>query len=510
MVARTTSAVMLGVHARIITVEADVSSGLPGMTVVGLGDTAINEARDRVRAAVHHSGAEWPRTRITVALLPSAVPKRGSGLDAAIAIAVLAAARHVPPEAAAEACILGELGLDGRVHPTPGVIAAALRLREMPTSRLLVPQANLAEALLVPGLAVGGVRDLDHLIAVLRGDAAAVTAVDAVDMSPPSAGAGGPGPLDLADVRGQVEARGAVEVAAAGGHHLSLIGEPGSGKSMLASRLPGILPTLDDDAALEVTAIRSIAGLLSPGSGLNRQPPFVAPHHTASPVAIIGGGQAGRVAVGAITLAHHGVLFLDEAPEFARPVLEALRQPLEEGQVRVARADLSVALPARFQLVIAANPCPCGRGIGDGADCSCSSLQRRRYSARISGPLSDRIDMRLQVMRPSVATLTEDGEPSASVAVRVLEARDRMRARWSETPWSINADVPGPALRRDWPPDARAASMLARAVSQGALTLRGADRVLRVGWTLADLAGRSRPGLDDIARAMALRGPEAS
>lgn len=504
MVARTGSAVVVGVRARLVSVEADVSSGLPAMTVVGLADTAVNEARDRVRAAVQHSRAEWPRTRITVALLPSSLPKRGSGLDAAIAIAVLAAARQVPPESAARVCVLGELGLDGRLHAVPGVIAAALAARDVAGVRLLVPEANLGEALLVPGLDVGGVRDLDHLIAILRGDADASDrpAETVPDLEAP--------PPDLADVRGQPEARGALEVAAAGGHHLSLVGEPGAGKSMLASRLPGLLPALDDEAALEVTAIRSIAGQLSPGVGLLRRPPFVAPHHTASSVSIIGGGQAGRVTVGAVTLAHRGVLFLDEAPEFARPVLEAMRQPLEEGEVRVARADLSVTLPARCQLILAANPCPCGRGMGDGADCSCSSVQRRRYAARISGPLADRIDLRLQVRRPGAAALEAEGERTADVAERVRAARERMRARWRSTPWRVNADVPGPALRRDWPSESGGVALLSRAVTRGALTLRGADRVLRVGWTLADLAGRTRPSVDDIARAIALRGPEAA
>ena len=501
MVARTSTAVLVGVQARAVTVEADVASGLPGMTVVGLGDTAINEARDRVRAAVHHSGAEWPRTRITVALLPSSLPKRGSALDAAIAVAVLAAARQVPAEAAARAYVLGELGLDGRLHAVPGVVAAALLLRDRPGARLLVPEDNLGEALLVPGVTAGGVRDLRHLIGVLRGEALPS------ETAPTTAAVHDAVAPDLADVRGQEEARGALEIAAAGGHHLSLIGEPGAGKSMLACRLPGLLPSLDDHAALEVTAIRSVAGLLS--GGLTRQPPFVAPHHTASPVAVVGGGQAGRITVGAITLAHRGVLFLDEAPEFARPVLEALRQPLEEGEVRVARAELSVTLPARFQLVLAANPCPCGRGIGDGADCSCSSIQRRRYSARISGPLADRIDLRLHVRRPDAASLSAEGEASAPVATRVACARERMAVRWRETPWRVNADVPGAELRRKWPPQEGGTLLLGRAVSRGALSLRGADRVLRVGWTLADLAGRAQPNADDIGRAIALRGPES-
>ena len=506
MVARTHAVVTVGVDPRLVSVEADVSSGLPGMTIVGLGDTAISEARDRVRAAVLHSRADWPRTRITVALLPSSLPKRGSALDAPIAVSVLAASDQVPRVAAEAVMVLGELGLDGRLHPVPGVIAAALLARQHGGLRLLVPLANVAEARLVRGVDVGGVRDIDHLIGILRGLAQP-------DDPPPCPPADRPTPaLDLADVRGQVEARKALEVAAAGGHHLSLVGLPGAGKSLLASRLPGLLPDLNDEDALEVTAIRSVAGML-PGTDLVRRPPFEAPHHSASAAAVIGGGQGSRVRVGAITLAHRGVLFLDETPEFARHVLDALRQPLEEGQVRVSRSELSVLLPARFQLVIAANPCPCGRGLdGDDAACNCSPLQRRRYAARLSGPIADRIDLRLPIRRPTIADLGEPGESTAVVAPRVRAARERAAARWKAAglPWRVNGDVPGPVLRRDWLADDRGMAMMRRALSGGGLSMRGADRVLRVAWTLADLAGRPTPVCEDVARAMALRGPDPS
>lgn len=498
MVARCRTAVIVGVTARIVDVEADVSSGLPGLTIVGLADTAVSESRDRVRAAVEHSGFEWPRTRVTVALLPASLPKRGSALDAAIAVAILAASQQVPEAAAAESCILGELGLDGRIHPVVGGIAAALAVQGRGV-RLLVPAASVGEATLVPGVDAGGVRDLAHLVNVLRGQAVTEssqreTCGAEMDL------------VDLADVRGQIEARRALEVAAAGGHHLAMIGVPGVGKTLLAERLPGLMPPLDDATALEVTAIQSAAGL--DPRGLVRRVPFQAPHHSASMTAIVGGGQAGRLRIGAATLAHRGVLFLDEAPEFARSVLDALRQPLESGEVRIARADISGVLPARFALVIAANPCPCGKGMGMDAACACSPMERRRYGAKLSGPLMDRVDLRVALERPSLAQIGEPGERTSVVAERVAEARTRAAARWAadDVSWRLNADAPGSHLRNHRPPEEAGARLLRAAFSHGSLSMRGADRVLRVAWTLADLDGAPRPSGDHIATAMVMRG----
>ena len=508
MVARCSTAVIVGVQARIVDVEADVASGLPGLTIVGLADTAVSEARDRVRAAIEHSGLQWPRTRVTVALLPASLPKRGSALDAAIAVAILAASRQVPPEAAAAACVLGELGLDGCIHAVPGAIAAALTLQgdraqgpqvRRGASRLLVPVDTVAEAALVPGIDAGGVRDLAHLVGILRGEVAPELGSGSRESSVIPA-------CDLADVRGQSEARRALEVAAAGGHHLAMIGVPGVGKTLLAERLPGLMPALDDVTALEVTAIRSAAGL--DPRGLVRHVPFEAPHHSASMTAIVGGGQSGRLRIGAATLAHRGVLFLDEAPEFARSVLDALRQPLESGEVRIARADISGVLPARFALVMAANPCPCGKGMGMDAACACSPVQRRRYTAKMSGPIMDRIDLRVALERPSLAEIGEPGEPSIVVAERVAEARARAAARWQAAgvPWRVNAEAPGALLRHRHAPDDAGERLLRAAFRNGALSMRGADRVVRVAWTLADLDGASRPGGDHIASAMVLRG----
>lgn len=498
MVARCRTAVIVGVAARIVEVEADVSSGLPGLTIVGLADTAVSESRDRVRAAIEHSGLEWPRTRVTVALLPASLPKRGSSLDAAIAVAILAASQQVPQAAAAESCVLGELGLDGRIHPVAGGIAAALAVQGR-GGRLLVPATGVSEATLVPGVDAGGVRDLSHLVRVLRAEAEPDRAEgDRPELPPPVP--------DLADVRGQSEARRALEVAAAGGHHLAMIGIPGVGKTLLAERLPGLMPPLDDATALEVTAIASAAGL--DPCGLIRRVPFQAPHHSASMTAIVGGGQAGRLRIGAATLAHRGVLFLDEAPEFARSVLDALRQPLESGEVRIARADISGVLPARFALVIAANPCPCGKGLGMDAACVCSPMERRRYAAKMSGPLMDRVDLRVALERPSLAQIGDAGESTAIVAARVAEARDRAATRWASdgVDWRVNAEAPGSFLRDRRPPDEAGARLLRSAFSRGSLSMRGADRVLRVAWTLADLDGAAQPGADHVAGAMVLRG----
>ncbi len=505
MVARTFASVIVGVDSQLIEVETDIAPGLPGVTIVGLADTAVNEARERVKSAMANSQVSWPKTRVTIALLPASVRKRGSGLDAAIAASILAASAEVPIEAVSRSLVIGELGLDGALRAVPGVIAAALAAKTAGLQRVLVPVHNAAEAALVPDIQVGAINDLRQLIRVLRGEEALP--------EPPDGGRQNRGlsAPDLADVKGQQEARYAIEVAAAGGHHLSMIGTPGVGKTLLAERLPGLLPPLDDQAALETTAIASIAGRPNPGY-LQRLPPFEAPHHTASQVSITGGGQAGRVRMGAMTLAHHGVLFLDEAPEFDRRVLEAMRQPLESGIVRVHRAEFAVHLPARFHLVIASNPCPCGQGVGRGIHCTCSPMQRRRYSSRLTGPLLDRIDVRLTLTKPSVADLYEQGESSAAVAQRVQLARERSAFRWRERRRRdggrvrTNADMLGPELRRHFPPTESASRLLMQALDSGTLSMRGADRVLRIAWTLADLSQREQPSLDDIGYAMSLRG----
>ncbi len=423
--------------------------------------------------------------------------------DLAIAAAVLAAAGVVPAEAAAGRVLLGELGLDGRVRPVRGVLPAAVAAARGGHHRVVVPAGNGAEAALVPGLAVEAVDSLAGLVRVLRGEDSGL-----VPTRGPTAAddpATDPGP-DLADVVGQPEARLALEVAAAGGHHLLLTGPPGAGKTLLAERLPGLLPPLDDAQALEVTAVHSVLGLLPPHAPLVRRPPFRAPHHSATLVALVGGG--GRVLrPGVASAAHGGVLFLDEAPEFAAGVLDALRQPLESGVVEISRASGSARFPARFQLVLAANPCPCAPARD--LDCTCPSAVRRRYQGRLSGALLDRVDLRRSVAPLARAELLAGdgvGEPSAAVAERVARARQAATKRWSRTAFRCNAEVPGAVLRRDFrlPPVATVAA--SRALERGLLSARGYDRVLRIAWTVSDLAGRDQPGRGEIAVALDLRG----
>jgi magnesium chelatase family protein len=506
--ARTYSVALVGVRGHLIEVEADIASGLPATILVGLPDTALREARDRIRAAIVNSGESWPNSKITVGLSPATLPKRGSGFDLAIAIAILAAAEAVPPPALAGKMFLAELGLDGRLRPVPGVLPAVVAA-EAGVDTVVVAAQNLAEAALVPGVQVIGASSLIEVIIWLRGGPPPT--LPAVPGPPP-----GPVPdsrfalakkLDLAEVLGQAEARLAAEICAAGGHNLSLLGPPGAGKTMLAERLPTILPPLDTAAAIEVTSIHSVAGHLTPGSGLMTVPPFWAPHHTASMAAIVGGGS-GVIRPGAASLAHRGILFLDEAPEFHRDVLDALRQPLESGEVVIARASSHAVFPARFTLVLAANPCPCAKTAGPGtAGCSCSPAARRRYLARISGPLLDRVDVKVRLQPVSRRDMLYDrkfAEPSAVVAQRVAAARDRCAARLAGTPWRMNAEVPGTVLRRLFPPRPAALTSLDRAMELGQVSARGADKIVRVAWSLTDLAGQGEPGADQVNLAIGL------
>lgn len=517
MTARTHGVVVIGVEGHLVTVEVDTHPGLPGMTIVGLPDTAVGEARDRAKAAIINSGGRWPEGRITVALSPASFPKRGSSLDLAIAVGVLASTGDIPAERAAELVCVGELGLDGRIHPVRGIVVAALTALRSGHRRVAVCPTDARQARLVSDVDVIAVSHLTSLMTYLRDGVLAEDGLDDQDVAQqaehatvvPDSGAALP---DLADVRGQPLARHALEIAAAGGHHLAMMGPPGVGKTLLAERLAGLLPDLEDHAALEVTAIHSVAGRLDPHAGLMRRPPFEAPHHTASHAAVIGGGGT-TPRTGLVCLAHRGVLFLDEAPEFARPVLDSLRQPLESGQVLVARAGFSVRFPARFQLVLAANPCPCGApepvaGLRTSArTCHCGPVVRRRYTARLSGPLLDRMDLRLSLQPPGRADLLDDARPegTATVAPRVAAARARAAQRWSAMPWALNAHVPGPALRDVWSATAPAMRVLADALDRGGLSARGADRVLRVAWTLADLAQVDRPGPPQVHAALAMR-----
>ena len=549
-------------------IETDIANGLPCLLLVGLPDTALREARDRIRAAIINSHEQWPQRRVTVGLSPASLPKRGSGFDLGIALSILAAAGAIPAAAIDGVAFLGELGLDGRLRPVRGVLPAMAAAASAGFAKVVVAQANAAEAALVPGLQVAGAPTLTALLAWLRGepvtgDEAVAYPVPEPPGAPAQAGqpgqpaqpgqpgqsgrspgpsreparagklalagepalavARGPGgealalaPLgrarrprprpDLSEVLGQPAARRAAEICAAGGHHLSLLGPPGAGKTMLAERIPTVMPALDRTAALEVTSIHSVAGTLPAGSPLMTEPPFCAPHHTATKAAIVGGGT-GVLHPGAASLAHRGCLFLDEAPEFARDALDALRQPLESGEVVLARCGLTARFPARFTLVLAANPCPCAKGSATQAACTCSPTARRRYLARLSGPLLDRVDVKVELLPVSRAELLSDrrfAEPSPVVAARVAAARERTAARLKDTPWRLNAEIPGSELRQAFRPPPSALAPLERAMDRGQISARGVDRVIRVAWTLADIAGLDGPTASETSYALGL------
>jgi magnesium chelatase family protein len=504
-IGRTYAVAILGAGGTLVEIEADLASGLPALSLIGLPDRALGEAGDRVRSALMNAGLPLPPRKMTVNLSPAALPKQGSGFDLGIAVAALAATGVIPAGPLENCVHIGELALDGRVRPTAGVLPAVIAARQAGKEHVVVPWANIAEAELVPGTQVHGVKSIRDA-AILHGaelDAVDVDPLELFEVSEPENTHLG----DLADVVGNEDAIDALIIAAVGGHHMFMLGPPGAGKTMLASRLPGILPNLTTEAALEVATLQSLAGQPLSAS-LPTRPPFEAPHHSATAAALVGGGS-GVIKPGAAARASHGVLFLDETPEFNSVVLDALRQPLESGTLTIARASGSAHFPAHFQLIMAANPCPCGQyGVRDG-ECTCTPMMRRRYLGKLSGPLMDRIDIQLRVERvTSVALACAEGSyrTSAQAQAQVIQARELSAARLRGTPWSTNAEVPGVFLRTGkLRLESRVTQALDRALERGHHTMRGYDRILKVAWSVADAEGCERPTAEHIARAVYLR-----
>ncbi|RBP99992.1 YifB family Mg chelatase-like AAA ATPase [Bifidobacterium xylocopae] len=499
-----TSVGLVGLEAFTIQAQAFISPGLPYFSIIGLPDASLSESRERVKSACSATGFKWPETRVTVNLSPASMPKHGSTHDLAIAVAVMDAAGSIPDQGFEGALTLGELNLDGTVLPVNGLLPILLHARKHGIKRAYLPYGNLDEARMVPGVEVVGVRHLGELIEHVGGKAryrlsdeaatgATITGTDTATNDLP----------DMAQVVGQEQTKWALTVAAAGGHHMLMTGPPGSGKTMLASRLPSIMPPLNNKEQLEVASIRSLCGDLQ-RHGITDVPPFEAPHHTASTAALVGGGS-GVAMPGAITRSHCGVLFMDEAPEFSPRALQTLREPLETGRILLSRSKGTASYPARFQLIMAANPCPCGFGYGTGERCTCSPRERTRYWNRLSGPILDRID--IQVSVPPVSSLLptseEPRDSSAQIRSRVTGARAVARARFSKEGWSCNAQASGEWLRRET--SAKAIGLVSAALEAKRLSLRGADRAMRLAWTLADLDGRTSPRAEDVNAGIMMR-----
>ncbi len=497
--ARSLGAVVSGVSGHLVRVEVDHSPGLPTVGLVGLPDASVIESKHRAKTAIVNSGLNWPKGRVTISLSPAELRKHGAGLDLAIAMGILGATGQIAIEHIANTLFVGELGLDGSLRSVPGALPSVIAAAQAGITSVVVPPGNLVQCRSVPTACAVACSDLNHVISYLRGEGEPLALGTTAEPNIKEL-------VDLSDVLGQEEARWALEVAAVGRHNMFMIGSPGVGKTLLAQRISGILPLLTEEETLQATAIHAVAGTLIRNQPIIH-PPFEAPHHSASMAALVGSVHGHRVTPGALTRAHHGVLFLDEAPEFSRNALEALRQPLESGYIALCRSSWTGLLPARFQLLLAANPCPCGNALTDTPKvCECTSMALRKYTIQVSGPLRDRIDV--NVLIPNVRSTTS-GESSATVRERVIAARQLASKRFADFPWTTNSEISPASLRADFYPEPAGNDLLNTYVRRSG-GLRGSHRALRVAWSLADLAGHRRPTKDDVALALHLRNCETA